>query len=166
MKATATNRFNKDDFMDKSLIPFKKIIEKNGYKFTSQKQTILKTIIESKEHLNAKELHDEIKTENIGLATVYRNLKEFHELGILKEINIDGVSYYEMKMFSGEPFHIHLRCYECDNLIDIESREFNLEYLKLIKKIEKSNNIEIYDSDIMFIGLCSKCKENKKRKEL
>jgi Fur family ferric uptake transcriptional regulator len=83
MKVTATNRFNKDDFMDKSLIPFKKIIEKNVYKFTSQKQTILKTIIESKEHLNAKELHDEIKTENIGLATVYRNLKEFHELVIL-----------------------------------------------------------------------------------
>lgn len=148
--------------MNGDLIPFKKIIERNGNKFTLQRQIILKVIMESKEHLNAKDIYDKIKSKNIGLATVYRNLREFHELGIVKEININGISYYEMKIFSKKPLHIHLKCYNCDNIIDIDSQGLNLEYLKLNKKIEEKNNIEIYDMDIMFIGLCSECKEDEK----
>ncbi|WP_352420349.1 transcriptional repressor [Proteiniborus sp.] len=148
--------------MDRELVPFKKIIERNGNIFTLQKQIILKIILESKEHLNAKEIYKIVKDKNIGLATVYRNLKEFHELGILKELNVNGISYYEMKIYSRKPLHIHLKCYKCDNIIDIDSRGLNLEYLKLNKIIEEKNNIEISDIDIIFIGLCSECKEEGK----
>lgn len=146
--------------MDKDLTPFKKIIERNGYKFTLQKKIILKTIIESKNHLNAKEIYESINIKNIGLATVYRNVKEFQKLGIVKEISIDGVSYYEMKMFSKKPFHVHLKCHRCGSIIDIDTKALSLEYIKLNEKIEDNNNIEIFDSDIMFTGLCSKCKED------
>ena len=148
--------------MNKNLVPFKKIIEKNGYKFTLQKQLILEVILESKIHLNAKEIYEKIKIKNIGLATVYRNLKIFDELGIVKVINISGNSYYEMKIFSKKPFHIYLKCYKCDNIVDIDSQEINLQYLKLNKNIEEKNNIEIYDTDITFLGLCSKCREDEK----
>lgn len=147
--------------MDRDLIPFKKIIERNGNKFTLQKQIILKIILESNVHLSAKEIYGKVKGKNIGLATVYRNLKEFQESGIVKEINVNGISYYEMKIYSRKPLHIHLKCNKCDNIIDIDSRELNLKYLKLNRTIEAKNNIEIFDVDIMFIGLCSKCKEEK-----
>lgn len=147
--------------MGRDLVPFKKMIEDNGNKFTIQKRTILKAIMESSVHLNAKEIYEKVKGENIGLATVYRNLKEFQELGIVKELNVNGISYYEMKIFSKKPLHIHLKCYECDNIIDMDSSGIDIEYLKLNKMVEEKNNMEIFDIDIMFIGLCSRCKEEK-----
>ena len=148
--------------MNNDLIPFRKLLERNNYKFTMQKQIVLRTILDNKTHLNGKEIYEKIKEKNIGLATVYRALKVFNELGIIKEININGVNYYEMKIFSGKPLHIHFKCSKCGSIIDIDSQNLNFDYLKLNKKIEIENNLEIYDSNIMFIGLCSKCREKLK----
>lgn len=148
--------------MNDDFIVFKKLIEKKGYKFTIQKKIILKTIVDNKTHLNAKEIYKSIKEKNIGLSTIYRVLKVFNELGIVKEININRINYYEMKIFSGNPLHIHLKCYKCNSISDIDSQSLNVDYLKLNKKIEIENNLEIYDSNITFIGLCSKCREELK----
>ena len=70
--------------MNDDLIPFKKLLKKNGYEFTTQKKIILRTILDNKTHLNAKEIYEKIKEKNIGLATVYRALKVFNELGYSK----------------------------------------------------------------------------------
>lgn len=37
--------------MKAELLPFKKLLETNGYKFTLAKQVVLKTILDSKIHL-------------------------------------------------------------------------------------------------------------------
>ncbi|WP_346884949.1 Fur family transcriptional regulator [Clostridium sp. UBA4395] len=148
--------------MNNDLIPIKKLLRKNGYKFTLGKRIILEVILKSDIHLNAKEIYEKIKEKNIGLATIYRALKVFNELGIVKEINVNGINYYEMKIFSGKPLHIHFKCYKCNSIIDIDSQNLNFDYLKLNKRIEEESNVEIYDSDIMFIGLCSKCREDLK----
>ncbi len=47
--------------MDKDLMHFKKIIENNGYKFTKQKQYVLKILIKSDIHLNAEEIYKIVK---------------------------------------------------------------------------------------------------------
>jgi len=148
--------------MNDNLVFFRKLLERNGYEFTLQKQIVLKTIFDNKTHINAKDIYEKIKETNIGFATVYRALKLFNKLGIVKEININGVSYYEMEIFSGNPLHIHFKCYKCNNIIDIDSQSLNFDYLKLNKKIEGENNLIICDSNIMFIGLCSKCREELK----
>lgn len=145
--------------MNEDLIPFKKLLQKNGYRFTTQKKIVLSTIRDYKTHLNVKEICEMIREKNIGIATIYRALKVFKELGIVKEININGISYYEMKIFSGKPLHIHFKCYKCNSITDIDSQALNFEYLKLNAKIEKENNLEIYDSNIMFMGICSQCRE-------
>ncbi|MBU3182317.1 Fur family transcriptional regulator [Clostridium psychrophilum] len=148
--------------MNNDLIPFRKLIEKKGYKFTIQKEIILRTILDNKPHINAKEIFKKIKRKHIGIATIYRSLKVFNELGIVKEINISRINYYEMKIFSGNPLHIHFNCYRSNNIVDIDSQNLNFDYLKLNKKIETKNNLKIYDSNITFIGLCSKCREELK----
>ncbi len=148
--------------MKDDLTSFKKLLARKGYKFTLGKQIVLETVLNSKTHLNAKEIYEKAREKHIGLATVYRALKVFNELGIVKEINIDGTNYYEMKIFSGKPLHIHFKCYKCNSIIDIDSQSVNFDYLKLNQKIAEDNNLEIYDSNIMFIGLCSKCREELK----
>ncbi|MBY7024671.1 transcriptional repressor [Clostridium botulinum] len=139
---------------------YKNLIKKHGYKFTIQKRIILLEVINSNTHLSVKEIYDRVKHNRIGITTVYRSLKTFNELGIVKEINVNGTSYYEIKIFSGNPLHIHFKCSKCNSIIDIEDKFLNLEYIKLNKKIEEKNNLEIDDLNIMLIGTCSKCKED------
>ena len=149
------------NLMDKDLSLYKKLFEKNGFKFTVQKRIVLLEIINANTHLSVNEIYDRIKNRNIGLATIYRSLKLFNELGIIKQINIDNLSYYEMKIFSGKPLHIHFKCSKCDSIIDIDNKDLNLEYIKLNKKVEEENNLDVFDVNIILIGTCSKCKENK-----
>ncbi len=139
---------------------YKNLIKEHGYKFTVQKRIILLEVINSNTHLSVKEIYDRVKHNRIGITTVYRSLKTFNELGIVKEINVNGTSYYEIKIFSGNPLHIHFKCSKCNSIIDIEDNFLNLEYIKLNKKIEEKNNLEIDDLNIMLIGICSKCKED------
>jgi len=147
--------------MENALIDLKRIIESNGYKFTRQKQLILKALIESNTHLNAEEIYQKVKNSSMGLATVYRNLKTFCQLNIVKEINITGRNYYEMKIFSKKSLHIHFKCIQCNQIIDIDNR--SLDYLRINRMIEKDSDLLVFDADIMLIGLCSQCKklENK-----
>ncbi|WP_199533610.1 Fur family transcriptional regulator [Romboutsia maritimum] len=147
--------------MDKDLMDLKKIIEDNGYKFTKQKKSILETLIKSDIHLSAEEIYVIVKINSVGLATVYRTLKILKELNIIKEININGTNYYEMKIFSKKPLHIHFKCIECNSIIDIDDKSLILDYLKLNYKTEKEKDIIVFDADIMLIGLCNKCREDK-----
>ncbi|BDB01295.1 Fur family transcriptional regulator [Clostridium botulinum] len=148
--------------MSTQLDYFKNLIEEKGYKFTFQKKIILKTLMESSIHLKAEEIYNKIKKNNIGIATVYRNLKVFKKLGIVKELNINAVNYYEMKLFSGKPLHIHFKCLKCNSIMDIDNSKLDLEYLKLNRSIEHSEDLEIRDANILFLGLCSRCKEEEK----
>lgn len=148
--------------MDKDLKHFKGIVESKGHLFTRQKQSILKVLMESDIHLSAAEIQKKLQEEPASIATVYRSLKVFIEAGIIREINIDGTGYYEMKLFSGKPMHIHFMCQKCNKIFDIDSKKSDAEYLKLNMKIEKDNDLEIYDSNIVFVGICSTCKSESK----
>lgn len=147
--------------MDKDISLYVKIIKKYGYEFTKQKKIILLELINANTHLSAKEIYEKVKNRNVGFATVYRTVKVFKNLGILKEIHINAVSYYEMKIFSGKPLHIHFKCSKCNSIIDIDSKDLNLEYIKLNKKVEEEKNLEVDDVNIMLIGICSRCREDK-----
>ncbi len=135
------------------------IIERNNYKITIQKQLILETLLSSHKHMTIKELHELLKDRNIGIATLYRNLDVFQKLGIIREINLEGQTYYEMKIFGKKPIHIHFKCKNCGKVIDIQDKKIYHEYLKLNRLIEEKNLI-ILDSMFTFKGICSDCKVN------
>lgn len=146
------NALIKDDFL-----LAKRLIEKKGFRFTKQRKLILEQFFITKRHLTAEDIYNRLKDFNIGLATVYRNVKIFTSMGIIKEIVVDGVSYYELKIYSKKPLHLHFQCLSCNDIIDIDEREVALEYIKLNRAIEDINNLEIYDVNIMLVGLCNKC---------
>ena len=138
----------------------KSIIERENLKFTIQKQLILEALLSSKEHMTINDLHDKLKVNNIGIATLYRNLDSFKNLGIITEINVEGKAYYEMKIFGRKPIHIHFKCTNCGKIMDIEDNKLYHEYLKLNRLIEE-RDLLIYDSVFTFKGICSDCKKLK-----
>ena len=86
-------------FMGQQINWYKEVLKKNGIKNTIQKDAILNVLIKAPSHITVEEIYQQIKDMKIGLATIYRSLKLFEELGIVKEIPMDGIRYYELKLF-------------------------------------------------------------------
>lgn len=144
---------------DDKLSFIKTLMESNQLKFTKQRQLILEQFFTTDRHLTAEEVYLQLKKQNIGLATVYRNIKIFAGLGILREIAAEGVSYYELKIYSKKPIHLHFQCIQCNDIIDIDEKEVVIEFLELNKTIENLTELKIYDANILFVGLCKRCRE-------
>jgi Fur family ferric uptake transcriptional regulator len=73
-------------------------LKKVGLKQTAQRDTILRTFLETRDHLSTDELHRLVqkKDEGIGYTTVYRTLKLLAECGLASEVAFhDGVARYE-----------------------------------------------------------------------
>lgn len=70
-------------------------------------------------HVSAEELHEEAAAAGIrvSLATVYNTLHQFTEMGLLRELSVDGArTYFDTNL--GD--HHHFYCEENGELIDIE----------------------------------------------
>lgn len=127
---------------------------------TTQRRAILDVIIENREkHLSSEEIYDLVKEKypEIGLATVYRTLQLFDEMGIIYKLNFDdGRSRYEL-YHNEDHQHHHLICLKCGSVIEMEGDLLeNLE-----EAIENTKNFQIIDHNVKFFGYCSKCKQNK-----
>ena len=145
--------------MQENLLWYREILSRNGIKNTIQKEKVLLELMQSSSHLTAEEIYQRFKNEKIGLATVYRSLKLFVTLGIIKEIPMNGVNYYELKIYSKKPLHIHFKCSNCNVIIDIDDADINLDYIKLNQKVEMKRDLEVNDANITLLGLCKKCRE-------
>lgn len=141
-----------------TLLLIENFINKQSYKLTNQRREIIQVFLRNNQkHLSAEEIHEKLKSNGIGLATVYRNIKIFVDLGIIKEFKVEDTNYYELKMYAKKPLHIHLQCEDCGTIEDIIEQNIVLEYLKLNQLIEEIQSCQIHDMDIMIHGLCKNC---------
>lgn len=140
----------------------KEKIRENKYKFTTQRQDILKVFVESEDnHMSADEVFKAVKAiqPDIGLATVYRTLELFVELGLLKKMDFgDGRARYELHDHTMPHFHHHLICLGCGDI-----REFQYDMLEPLESvIEAEEGFEVVDHMLKFYGYCKSCR-NKRR---
>lgn len=122
-----------------------------------QREAILHELRSLKTHPTAEELHVRLKVAmpNLSLATVYRNLEQFSNAGLVQKIDCGG----ELRRFDGNVApHPHLRCPECGKVHDVENPRLDLlqrEMEKLLPELDcRSLRIEL-------CGVCSNCKEVK-----
>lgn len=144
--------------MSEKITDYKELIGDSKYKYTKQKEAVLKAFIEADRHLSVCELNNSLKKDKIGQATLYRIIKVFKELSIIKEITMNGINYYELKIFSGKPLHIHFRCKECGLIEDIDDIDITINFINCIREIEVKKNLEIIDSTITLFGYCKEHK--------
>lgn len=87
---------------------------------------------------------------NVDLATIYRTLKIFVDLKIIKTIDLkEGKLRYELM---GHHHH-HLVCQNCGKITPI----YDCCLEKIQSKIEKQNHFIINYHSLEFFGLCQKC---------
>ena len=118
-------------------------------RYSHQRETIKKVVYSTDSHPTAEWVFRKTKNAipKISLGTVYRNLKLLAEMGQISVINNDNIARYDWNTNS----HNHLKCKQCDSLIDIQ-----LVNDGLISKIKKQFKFDVDDVEITIIGTCSK----------
>jgi len=132
-------------------------LKEKGYKLTPQRRSILGIILETEgKHLSAEEIYELVKDKcpEIGLATVYRTMQMFDDIGLIYKHNFDdGRSRYELNHQNEDHQHHHLICVGCNRVIEVE--EDLLEQLEA--GIEKKYVFKINNHNVKFFGYCENC---------
>ncbi len=120
-----------------------------GMKMTGQRRVIARVLSTAQDHPDVEELHKRALLEdaNISIATVYRTVRLFEELGILDRLDFgDGRARYEK---SGGDHH--------DHLIDLQSGkviEFHDTHIETLqKKIAAELGFRLVDHKLELYGV-------------
>jgi len=147
---------------DMLLEDIKTCLKAKEYKMTPQRRVIIQVFLNNMEkHLSAEDVYQIFKKSHpeIGLATVYRTLDLFVELGILKKMNFgDGRFRYEF-CEQDDHHHHHLICLSCEQVTEFE--DDLLESLEAV--IAKKTGFKIIDHQLKFYGYCRSCQEKKSK---
>lgn len=122
---------------------------------TPQRQ-IIESLLESSESpVLPKELHESALEQlpTLGIATVFRALKDLVEEGKARTVHIPGDSPRYETVSHGH--HHHFKCKDCGAVYDLFCCPGNFE--KLIP-----DGFELQDHDITLFGLCSSCVDSRK----
>ncbi|MCK5075849.1 MAG: transcriptional repressor, partial [Calditrichia bacterium] len=89
--------------------------------------------------------------QNISLGTVYRNLHQLVEYGVIQEI---FWGKEQVRYEYGTEEHPHFKCTVCDNLIKIHMPVTSM----IIRGVEKNEGHSVDDMQMMIWGVCKDCK--------
>ncbi|MEC9283419.1 MAG: Fur family transcriptional regulator [Bdellovibrionota bacterium] len=144
--------------VEQSEIELKNIIRDIGLKVTSQRLTILRSLINGRDHVTAQELFENVSQidNSLGFATVYRFLRTLAENKLVTEVRMGGLpARYEWT--KKKSHHDHITCSECGKICEFE----NLEIEKLQAEIAKSLGFILTDHVLELYGVCSDCQASK-----
>ena len=129
-------------------------LKRVGLKHTDQRDTILRTFLETREHLSRDELYRLVKKKDakIGYTTVYRTLKLFAECGLASEVAFhDGIARYEHQY--NRRSHHHMVCTECGSSVEFFSPEID----QLEQEIGRKHSYETTRHTFQIYGVCEDC---------
>lgn len=134
-------------------------LKRVGLKHTGQRDTILLTFLETREHLSTDELFRMVKKRDtkIGFTTVYRTLKLLQECGLASEVAFhDGIARYEHQ--HNRRSHHHMVCTDCSVSVEF----FAPDAERIEQEIGKKFHFETTRHTFQIYGLCADCKKKTK----
>ena len=143
--------------MEEKLVYIKKILSDKNVRFTEQRETIIRFFLENNGHYKPEDVYNNIKSKDIGIATVYRVIDLLKSNEIIDEISIEKDRFYELKIFSKKILHSHLICEKCREIYDFDDKETTSQLLNTISVSEKNHNIKVNNISIVMTGVCSNC---------
>lgn len=134
---------------------FLNYIKEKGLRYTRQREAILEAFLASGKHITIDDLYNTVKKTNqdIGYATVHRNLKLMTECGLADEIKIGShKTRFEQKY--GHEHHDHLICMKCGKFIEVHDDKIE----RLQEKLAEANDFAPQRHKLEIYGLCKKCR--------
>lgn len=153
----STNFADKNMPYEVLLQEFKKLLKKNGLKFTIQREVILETLYHTQYHLTPELLHQKILKEHpklkAGIATIYRTLAllENSEMVTSLSFGTQGKKYE----LGAKDHHDHLICTECGSITEFVDEEIEQRQIQIAKELGfkmQAHSMQVY-------GICKTCQE-------
>jgi Fur family transcriptional regulator, peroxide stress response regulator len=123
-------------------------------KKSKQREAIIRVLRGMTSHPSAGLIYEQVKKEipNIGLATVYRNLRILKQAGLVLEIRTSENSAHFDGMTEN---HYHFCCDRCGKILDLdEPIDTSIE-----KRIAKKTGLKVTHHHLEFSGLCLDCQK-------
>ena len=126
-----------------------------GLKVTTPRLRILHILEESNDHLRAEDIHRMLgeRGDEVGLATIYRVLTQFHEAGILKKHHFSQ-DHAVFEIDRGG-HHDHLVCVKCDRVQEFEDEVIETRQNDIAERF----NYQITDHSLYLYGICPVCQK-------
>ncbi len=132
-----------------------KVQNLGGQRVTAQRKLLFNLLSARGGHLDAGELYVLARKDDphISIATVYRNLRVFKEVGLVQEHHFaEEHHHYEIKDKKG---HQHLVCLGCDKVIEFESPLIT----KMKDEVSQKNDFDISEVAVYIEGYCESCRK-------
>ena len=134
---------------------FHQHLKRVGLKQTAQRTAILRTFLETHEHLSIDELHRLVKKNDprIGVTTVYRTLKLLAGCGLASEVAFhDGIARYEHQY--NRRSHHHMVCTECGTSVEFFSEKVG----EIEQEIGRVHRYQTTRHTFQIYGICEDCR--------
>jgi Fe2+ or Zn2+ uptake regulation protein len=119
---------------------------------TAQRRAILRALRATTEHPDATWIYEQVRKEmpHVSLATIYRNLHQLAEAGLVVELDIERTRRWDGSV---EP-HDHIICLRCGSVKDLDVL-FNRKRLE--RWVKEASGFVVYSHQFCLQGLCPRC---------
>jgi Fur family transcriptional regulator, peroxide stress response regulator len=138
--------------LERHLEQFRNRCASSGLAFTHQRQVIYRALMLAEDHPSPEGLYEQVRHEmpSISLATVYKTIKTFVELGLVREVSPEHAT---VRLDANLEPHHHFICLRCKVICDL--REEDIEPVKLRRGLPKGFRAK--RTAVEVLGLCDKC---------
>lgn len=127
--------------------------KEKGLKLTPQRMVIFRILSESNQHITVDKVYQKAREEYpmLSLATVYRNMEQMVDAGLLTQLDLGGTS---MRYDTNLDEHHHFVCSKCGKVSDVYLDKINY---KLDESRSQLGKAQINSLDLHLQGTCGEC---------
>jgi Fur family ferric uptake transcriptional regulator len=128
-----------------------RLLKTHGYSLTTKRQLIFSALVQAP--LTTQEIFVKLKNQSksIDLASIYRNLQIFEELGLVQAVQLTkGKKHYEL---ISAHHHHHVVCQSCGFIKNITLPSETA----LLQVATEKTDFQITGHTLEFFGLCAQC---------
>lgn len=131
---------------------FKRRCADAGLALTHQRLVIYEELAGSLEHPTPELLYDRVRAKipSISLATIYKSVRTFADLGLLREVNL---LHESLRLDANLENHHHLVCVRCKAVTDIPESAIG----QVEVKGALPGQFQVQRFNIEVLGLCASC---------
>ncbi len=123
-----------------------------GLAATHQRLVIYRTLVESKDHPSPELVFDRVREEipSISQATVYKNIRTFVDIGLLREVNR---LHQTNRLDANLDRHHHLICVRCEKVTDLYDDQLD----GARAREESPGGFQVLNYQVEAYGVCPDC---------
>ncbi len=131
------------------------LLREKGLKVTPQRIAVYNMLLGTTEHPNAEMIYKTLEPTNptMSLATVYKTLDFFKQLGLVQELNVgEPSSRYDAVV----QCHPHTVCRVCGRVEDLHMDALT----EVTKKLAPHLDFAVECEQLILYGVCKECQKN------